>query len=204
MNTTQTLRAAAAAAIAATAALAFAACSAAGGGTGTSAGTDPGSANDADVMFARMMIPHHEQAVEMSDDLLAKDGIDPAVRDLATQIKDAQQPEIDQLNTWLEEWGAVDDAMPGMDHGDGGGMDHGSSGDGMMSDDDMAALAEATGDEASRLFLEQMIVHHEGAIEMAEAELADGAHPGALEMAQAIADTQADEIATMQELLGEG
>ncbi|HEY1104545.1 MAG TPA: DUF305 domain-containing protein, partial [Agromyces sp.] len=147
------------------------------------------------------MIPHHEQAVEMSDDLLAKDGVDPAVRELATQVMAAQQPEIDQLNEWLDAWGAGGDSMPGMDHGSGSGMDHG---DGMMSEDDLAALADATGAEASRLFLEQMIVHHEGAVEMAESELADGEHSGATEMARTIVDTQTAEIATMRQLLGDG
>ncbi|WP_243233670.1 DUF305 domain-containing protein [Microbacterium sp. CIAB417] len=150
--------------------------------------------NDADVMFAQMMIPHHEQAVEMSDMILDKEGIDPGVLTLASDIKTAQQPEIDQLQEWLNEWGADSDtgSMDGMDHGGG-----------MMSDDDMAALEAATGSEASRLFLEQMTMHHEGAITMAQDEVDNGQNPDAIAMAQTIIDTQTAEIATMQELLAQ-
>ena len=146
--------------------------------------------NGADVTFAQMMIPHHEQAVEMSDTLLAKDGIDERVVELATQIKDAQQPEIDQLREWLDDWGQEESDMGGMNHGGG-----------MMSEDDMAALENATGADATRLFLEQMTVHHEGAIEMAEAEVQDGENADAKAMAETIVATQTEEVALMQELL---
>ena len=64
--------------------------------------------NHADVMFANHMIPHHQQAIEMSDVILDKQGVDPRVIDLARQIKDAQGPEIDQMQAWLDQWG-----MPG-------------------------------------------------------------------------------------------
>ncbi|MFI6428421.1 DUF305 domain-containing protein [Promicromonospora sp. NPDC050880] len=156
--------------------------------------------NDADVMFAQMMIPHHQQAIEMSDVILGKDGIDSQITDLATQIKQAQGPEIGQLTTWLDEWGAEqpDDSMD-MDQGD---MDMGDeSMDGMMSEEDMQALEDAQGEEAGRLFLEQMIVHHEGAIEMAQTEVEDGAHEAAIEMASTIVSTQSREIRTMEDLL---
>jgi uncharacterized protein (DUF305 family) len=146
--------------------------------------------NGADVTFAQMMIPHHQQAVEMSETLLAKDGIDERVRDLATRIQDAQQPEIDQLKEMLSEWGQEESDMGGMNHGGG-----------MMSDADMTALEDATEDDATRLFLEQMTVHHEGAIEMAQAEAADGENAEAKDLAEAIVAAQTDEIAVMQELL---
>lgn len=80
-------------------------------------------------------------------------------------------------------------------------MDHGGSMDGMMTEEDMAALDAATGTEASRLFLEQMIVHHEGAVEMAQIEVDSGTNPDAVAMAQAIIDTQNIEIETMREIL---
>jgi uncharacterized protein (DUF305 family) len=146
-------------------------------------------------MFAQMMIPHHQQAVEMADIILDKEGIDPDVLTLASDIKAAQQPEIDQLQSWLTEWAAD---MPDMDSMEG--MDHGG---GMMSEDDMAALEAATGAEASRLFLEQMTMHHEGAIEMAQDEVDNGQNPDAVAMAQTIVDTQTAEIAQMQELLAQ-
>lgn len=148
--------------------------------------------NDADVMFASMMIVHHEQAIEMSDIVLAADGIDPAVTELAERIKAAQAPEIEQLQGWLDDWG-VDSEGEGP-----GGMDHG---DGMMSDNDLAALEAADGPEASRLFLEQMIVHHQGAVEMAQTEVDEGRDPAAIELAQTIIDAQTAEIQEMTDLL---
>ena len=152
--------------------------------------------NDADVMFAQMMIPHHEQAIEMSDSFLEKDGVDEQVRDLAQQIKDAQQPEIDQMRDWLDAWG--EDEL-----GDMGGMDHdmGGMGDGMMSDEDMAQLEDASGAEASRVFLEQMILHHEGAIQMAEYQVQEGENRDAVALAERIVEDQTEEIAIMQDLL---
>lgn len=153
---------------------------------------DGESFSAADVMFAQMMIPHHEQAIEMSDIVLTADGIDPGVVELAEQIKAAQQPEIDQMNEWLDEW----DAGGSMAGHDG----HGSM-DGMMTESDLQALEDADGDEASRLFLEQMIVHHEGAIAMAEREVAGGRHEGAVTMAREIIEVQKGEIEHMREML---
>ncbi|WP_315638137.1 DUF305 domain-containing protein [Microbacterium paraoxydans] len=150
-------------------------------------------------MFVTMMIPHHEQAIEMSDILLAKDGADPRVVELAEQIKAAQGPEIDKMLGWLEDWGVEydPDSMGGMDHGSMGGDDS------MMSEEDMTMLEDADATEASRLFLEQMIVHHEGAVDMAQTALDDAQNPDVLELAQQVIDDQTAEIATMKDLLGE-
>ncbi|OZF41957.1 DUF305 domain-containing protein [Rhodococcus sp. 14-2470-1b] len=153
--------------------------------------------NDADVMFAQMMYPHHAQAVEMAD--MANGRTDnPDMLSLASAIASAQQPEMDQMTTWLTEWGQP---MPDMDMGDMGGMDH-SSGSGMMTAQDMDALMAASGPEFDRQWLTMMIAHHTGAIEMANTEIADGSNPDALEMARAIVATQQQEIETMQRLLG--
>lgn len=167
-----------------------------GDGSASTSATDSSAAsaagaNGADVAFATMMIPHHEQALEMSELLLAEPELSDPVRALAEGVMAAQQPEIDRLRDWLAEWGQEEVDLGGMDHGDG-----------MMSEDDLAALEAAAGVEAERLYLEQMIVHHEGAVEMAEAEIADGEHPDAVAMAERIVATQSDEIALMQELLG--
>lgn len=176
-------------------------------GTGGMPGMDHGSSpmppsagtadfNAADEMFVTMMIPHHEQAIEMADVILGKDGIDTRVIDLAQQIKDAQGPEIETMKSWLKEWGIpYDDSMPG----DTGGMNQGG---GMMSDEDMAALDSAVGTDAARLFLEGMIEHHQGAIVMAQTELDNGENADALALAQTISDAQTAEIATMQGILG--
>lgn len=157
--------------------------------------------NDADVMFAQGMIPHHQQAIEMSDMLLAKQGIDPGVVSLANQIKAAQGPEIERMQGWLADWGVAATApgggmpgMPGHDMGDMGGQ-------GMMSERDMAALRDAQGVDASRLFLTQMIEHHKGAITMAQTEVDGGKFAPAVEMARSIITSQQKEIDTMQQML---
>ena len=169
-----------------------------GGDTAPSASSSTTTANEADKMFVTMMIPHHQQAIEMSDIVLAKDGLDPRVTDLAQQIKDAQGPEIERMLGWLEDWGVEyePDAAGGMDHG----SMHGS-GDGMMSEEDMTALDEADAADAGRLFLEQMIMHHEGAVDMAQTALKDAQNQDVLDLAQQVIDDQTAEITTMQELL---
>lgn len=191
-------RAAATAAITLTALLALAGCASTttGGGMdnmpgmGSSASASPAAdVNMADMQFTMMMIPHHEQAVEMSDMILAKDGIDERVITLAEQIKAAQGPEIELMESWLDDWGTPMGEMDGMDHG------------GMMSDSDMQSLEAATGVEASRLFLEQMIVHHQGAIEMAQAEVDNGQNADVIALAEAIIASQTTEITTMEDIL---
>ena len=147
--------------------------------------------NDADVTFAMEMVMHHQQAIEMSDTLLAKDGVHPDVVALAERIKAAQGPEIETMNQWLEDWGQDTD-MGGMDHGGG-----------MMSEEDMAALEEADGETASSLFLEQMIMHHQGAIDMAQTQIDNGKNPDAVSLAQKIVEDQTAEITEMQELLAQ-
>lgn len=182
--------------------------------TGCSTGTGNGSdspttsesstvaANTADETFVTMMIPHHQQAVEMADIVLDKEGVDPRIVDLAQQIKEAQGPEIERMLSWLEDWGVDYDPNVGsMD-----AMDHGSmaeSEDGMMTADDMSSLENADGVGASRLFLEQMIVHHVGAVDMARIALDDGQHPDVLELAQQVTDDQTVEINAMEDLLAQ-
>ncbi|MGC0368725.1 DUF305 domain-containing protein [Microbacterium sp. SLBN-111] len=162
------------------------------GGSSSSATAPTADANEADLMFVSMMIPHHEQAIEMSDTLLSKSGIDERVTALAQQIKDAQTPEIQRMKGWLEDWNAGAADMGGMDHGDG-----------MMSDGDMQSLEQASGAEAARLFIQQMIDHHQGAIDMARQEQTDGQNSDAIALATAIVEAQTSEIATMKELLTE-
>ncbi|MCW2134058.1 DUF305 domain-containing protein [Arthrobacter sp. VKM Ac-2550] len=145
--------------------------------------------NSADAMFAQMMIPHHEQAVEMSDIILTKDGLDPQIVRLAEGIKAAQGPEIEKMTGWLQAWGEPME-MSG---------DHAM--EGMMSPDDLAALETAQGDEAARMFLTQMIAHHEGAIVMAEEEVDNGKNADAVALAEAVVADQSAEIEKMKDLL---
>ena len=169
-----------------------------------------GDFNDADVTFAQMMIVHHTQANMMSDTLLAKDGVDERVTALAESIKAEQAPEIDQMTTWLEQWGAevpaTDEAAMDM-AAEGGmagleGMDHSMGAmPGMMSTEDMAALEGAAGPEASALFLEQMTEHHTGAIEMAQTEIDGGSNSDAISLAETIVESQEAEVQEMQDIL---
>ncbi|PRY65414.1 uncharacterized protein (DUF305 family) [Glaciihabitans tibetensis] len=177
--------------------LLLAGCSA---GTNSSSETSPAPSatadqlspfNDSDVAFAMGMVEHHEQAIVMADAVLDKDNIDPRVTELAQNITDAQGPEIDLMNDWIASWDVEKDDMSDMDHGMA------------MTDDDMTALEEATGADASELFLTQMTEHHNGAIEMAQTELDAGENPDALALAQQIIDAQTAEIATMKALNAE-
>jgi uncharacterized protein (DUF305 family) len=149
--------------------------------------------NSADVEFAQMMIPHHEQAVEMAQLAATRAGSD-GVKDLASRIEAAQSPEIQEMTGWLTEWG--EDVEPT------GEMDHAAD-SGMMGDAEMAELEAASGTEFDRLFLEMMVAHHTGAIEMAETEIADGQFPEAIALAEAIKSAQEAEIAEMESLLEE-
>lgn len=196
-----------------------------------------GAHNQADAMFTQHMIPHHQQAIEMSDMLLGKQGIDPRVLDLAKQIKAAQAPEIEQMQTWLTQWGMPTmPMMPGMDDMPGhSGMPSASASatpsesgaptsmmpgmpgmsdmpgmpgmsgmpgmDGMMSEEDMAALQNAQGVEAAKLYLTQMVKHHQGAITMAQNEIKGGQYPDTVALARSIVTSQQQEIDTMNKIL---
>ncbi|XSS41935.1 DUF305 domain-containing protein [Propionibacteriaceae bacterium Y1685] len=153
--------------------------------------------NDADTMFAQMMIVHHEGAIEMAD-LAVEKASSQEIRTLAENISAAQGPEIEQMTSWLEAWG--EDTMPsgGMDHSGHGGMDM----EGMSQEEAMAELDGLSGTEFDRRFLELMIAHHQGAVEMAQTQLDDGENPQALELAQQIIDDQQAEISEMEDMLG--
>lgn len=164
--------------------------------TSSSVTSAAGARNNADVMFTTGMIPHHLQAVEMSDVLLAKDEVDPKVRDLASRIKASQAPEIAQMRGWLAGWGQNPSPSTGRDHAGHGGDDSG-----MMSQADMDALKRAAGPQATKLFLTGMIKHHQGAVAMAETELVEGQNPAAKALAQEIITAQNAEITEMTTLL---
>jgi uncharacterized protein (DUF305 family) len=157
--------------------------------------------NDADVTFAQSMIEHHRQAIAMAS-MAGSRAASSKVKDLATKIKNAQQPEIDTMTGWLTAWGKPT-PMPSVSMGSGmSGMDH-TSMPGMMSTDDMAKLMDAKGAAFDKQFLTMMISHHEGAITMAKQETAHGSNPDATALAQKIVTDQQAEIATMKRLLAQ-
>lgn len=173
--------------------------SAPSGTSGTSAGPAD-AARAGDVAFAQGMIPHHEQAVEMADMALEKSSASATVRRLATQIKAAQDPEIATMRALLTAWGAPAAPTAGGDHGTGHGTGHGGHG-GMMSAQDMTALAKADGAAFDRMWLTMMIEHHEGAVTMSEQVLTTTRDPQVSTLARDIISAQQAEIATMRALL---
>ncbi|OMH34537.1 hypothetical protein BGP79_03775 [Tersicoccus sp. Bi-70] len=155
-------------------------------GTGSAAAAD--AHNNADVMFAQMMLPHHEQAVQLSDIVLAKTGMKAEITALAKRIKAAQTPEIATMTSWLSAWNAPTTAS----------MDHGMSG--MVSAADVTALRDADGATAGTLFLTQMIGHHEGAVAMAKDQVTSGQNREAVALAQRVITSQSAEITEMKAL----
>jgi uncharacterized protein (DUF305 family) len=150
--------------------------------------------NDQDIEFAQMMIPHHQQAIDMAK-MAAEKASDPKVKDLASRVEGAQDPEIQQMTDLLESWGAsTETSMPGMNHGD-------MSGEGMMTDEEMQQLDQATGADFDQLWLQMMIKHHQGAVSMAKTEVERGSNADAKALAQQIIDAQEAEITEMQDML---
>ena len=188
-------RAFAAVALSVAAGLTLAACSSSGTAhegshsAPSAAASSVASGNASDVLFAQMMIPHHEQAVEMAA-LAAAAGAGPQVQALADQIAAAQGPEIEQMTAMLVRWGA--DMM---------GDHSGHAMEGMVSEADMDRLRAATGPEFDRLFLELMIAHHEGAIDMTKDPMENGADPDLRTLLDEIVTAQTAEIEQMRALL---
>lgn len=156
--------------------------------------------NAADVTFATDMIPHHEQAVQMSA-LVPTRSTNPAVIKLAADISAAQGPEIQTMKGWLAQWNA---GSPDGHDGHDGAMDGmpGMQMQGMVDDATMTKLESLNGAEFDKLFLQSMIGHHEGAIAMANTEIANGLNPDAKALAQQIVTTQQAEITQMKQMLG--
>lgn len=140
-----------------------------------------------DVMFAQMMIPHHQQAVDMGT-LAETRASNLEVKALAAQIKNEQDPEITQMKGWLTE------ANAGME------MGHEMHMGGMLTDSEFAELKAATGTAFDKLYLQGMIKHHEGAIDMAQMVLTSK-NPEAKALGEAIVSSQTKQITYMKELL---
>jgi uncharacterized protein (DUF305 family) len=154
----------------------------------------PAGFNADDVTFATNMIPHHQQAVELSA-LVPDRSTNPELIELATQISAAQGPEIETMKVLLVQWN--ENPESGSSHGG-----HGATMAGMVDEATMTKLQSLNGAEFDRLWLESMISHHQGAIEMAKAEIANGENVDAKGLAQTIVDTQQAEIGQMKQMLG--
>lgn len=162
-----------------------------GGSAASSSAQQGGTHNDADVMFGQMMIPHHEQAITISK-MAPSRASSAEVKTLATQIEQAQAPEIQKMTGWLKSWGAPTTSdMASMGH----------AMPGMVTDDNLKKLEKASGKEFDTMFLELMIEHHEGAISMAKTEQAQGGSAEAKALAASIVTSQSAEITKMRDML---
>lgn len=167
-------------------------------GTGASAASSPdGGAefNDTDIEFAQMMIPHHQQAVEMAALAEARAG-DAEIKQIASQVTAAQEAEITTMTGWLTAWGQPTSRPDGEHHMPGTSHRHGE-----MPEGDMAKLEAATGTEFDRAFAEMMIDHHNGAVQMARDEQAAGRNPEAKALAAEIEKAQTAEVSTLRQIL---
>lgn len=175
----------------------------------SSAGKTSSKHNDADVSFAQEMIPHHAQAVEMAKMAKKSQASDPKVKALAQDIQAAQGPEIATMSAWLKTW---DEKVPPTDSSTGYTGDLGDMGDmgamgngdmpGMMTSDQMTQLGKASGTSFDRMWLQMMIQHHQGAVEMAKSEQNDGQNVHAINLAKKIEAAQMAEISQMKHMLG--
>ena len=156
--------------------------------------------NDADAMFAQMMIMHHRQAIDMAK-MAATRAASADVKTLAAKIQAAQDPEIQTMSTWLMAWdAAMPTGMPGMDMGEGNSSM--PSMPGGMSDADMEKLEALSGAAFDKEFLTMMVAHHEGAIQMAQQQVKNGKNPEAVGLARKIVADQTAEVAEIQKMLG--
>ena len=158
-----------------------------GHGSMTSDEASSAKYSDDELMFAKMMIPHHEQAVTMSE-LALKNTSNPEVLALATAIRDAQAPEIEQMQSWLGDNDSHDADSHNMEMG------------GMLTAEELETLASLRGDAFDQLFLASMIAHHEGALDMVEM-IKDSTNAEVKALAENIVKSQSAEIQAMKALL---
>jgi uncharacterized protein (DUF305 family) len=138
------------------------------------------------------MYPHHAQAVDMAK-LVPSRSQNRQLIDLAATVEQAQAPEMRQFAELLRSFGKSAPAT---------GMGHDMPG--MMSNDQLTGLANSSGPDFDRMWLQMMIQHHQGALDMANTELASGVNTDAKTLAQAIITAQQAEIQQMQGMLGQG
>jgi uncharacterized protein (DUF305 family) len=156
-------------------------------GHGTSSSSNA-NYTGADIMFLQMMIPHHQQAIDISN-LAMKASSDPELLELAKIIARDQAAEIKQMKAWLKDAGASEEMGHSMD-----GMG------GMLNDDELAALSAATGKEFDTLWLKGMTEHHDGAIHMTQM-IEDAQNADIKAFGAKVIKDQSEQIAQMKKML---
>lgn len=158
---------------------------------------EPAGFNADDIAFADNMIAHHKQAIELSK-LVPDRSTNPELVALASRIPAVQQPEINILNVFLVQWNENPEVGSSDADGHAG---HGQPMQGMVDDATVSKLESLRGAEFDKLWLESMIGHHQGAVEMANTEIADGENVDAIAMAKTMVATQEGEIGQMKQML---
>ena len=161
----------------------------------TASNEQPATHNAADVAFARNMIPHHQQGVELAA-LVPTHTLNPDLRVIAAHIGADQQAEIRTLNLLLTQWHEPAD----LDQGNGAGHDWMPM-VGMVDQGTMDRLKSLDGAAFDTLWATSMINHHQGAITMAQTEIAHGQNADAIHAAVLIVKAQQREISTMTHLI---
>ncbi len=165
--------------------------------------------NQSDVDFASDMIQHHAQALVMVDLAVGRD-LEPEVLAVVETVREVQAPEIETMVGWLRDW---DEEVPATmrdhvnaEHGDGPGDAHaddvGAELPGMANAEALAELAAADDEAFAESWLELMIAHHEGAVQLASAEEGAGQFEPAVDLAATIVAEQTEQLTTLRELAG--
>lgn len=157
----------------------------------TAGAHQPQEVNGVDLHFVAMMTPHHQQAVDMSDIILAADSTSAATADLAERIKVGQQEEIDIMVGWAEDWDQHELMAHHAPH----------IANGMITPEQMDQLETLAGDEADTRFLQLMHFHHAGAIAMTQDQVDNGGYQPLIDLAQQMIDIQTAEMHEMEQLL---
>lgn len=160
--------------------------------TAVTAGSDqPAEVNKVDLHFLAMMTPHHQQAVDMSDIILATNEVSDETAGLAERIKQGQQDEIDTMVGWADAW--EQDAL----------MAHHAQhiANGMLTPAQLEELDSIDGSNADTLFLQLMHMHHEGALAMTEDQIENGGYQPLIELAEQMVEVQTAEMQEMEQML---
>lgn len=165
--------------------------------------------NDEDVAFATAMIEHHAQAIQMANFTIGREGIDPRIAELAEEIRVSQTQEIDTMSQWLRDWGepvpetgfATGDSHSHSEDPSGSTSEDHSDMPGMMSGEEMSALADAPAGKFDALWIHLMVEHHQGAITMAQQVQDEGKAEDVADLAADIESVQRVEVKDMQRWL---
>lgn len=157
---------------------------------------DPAGYNAADITFASTMVKHHQQGIELAKLASARSG-NQQLTTLADQIVAIQQPEMNILNVFLVQW----DENPDIRTDSGGDQPRDQSVPGTVDDATVTRLESLQGPEFDRLWLETMLGHHRGGVDIATQEIDNGANVDAVSVAKSIVAGLNPQMSAMRQML---